>query len=79
MSISIFAMGAFFYLKENAEDDDLTKMTSAAVDDIAWLPLVCLITYIDAFSIGFGSLPWAMNPELFPQEAKDKGTSVMAT
>ena len=38
MSISIFAMGAFFYLKENAEDDDLTKMTSAAVDDIAWLP-----------------------------------------
>ena len=80
MSISIFGMGAFFYLKENQDEDpedSLIRMTESEVKDIAWLPLACLIIYIVAFSIGFGPLPWAMNPELFPQEAKDKGSSIM--
>ena len=81
MSLSIFGMGTFFYLKENQnvnpEKTLLLRMSESEVKDIAWLPLVCLIVYYVAFSIGFGPLPWAMNPELFPPEAKDKGSSIM--
>ena len=45
MSISIFGLGAFFYLKENADPDStlLLKMTQSEVKDIAWLPLVRFI------------------------------------
>ena len=45
MSISIFGLGAFFYLKENADPDStlLLRMTQSEVKDIAWLPLVRFI------------------------------------
>lgn len=35
------------------------------------------MVYVAAFSIGFGPLPWAVNAEMFPQEAKDKGSSLI--
>ena len=38
---------------------------------------VSLIVYIAAFSLGFGPLPWAMNAELFPVEAKVKATPLI--
>ena len=47
------------------------------VDDIGWLPLVCLMVYASGFSLGLGPLPWAVNAEMFPQEAKEKGSSIM--
>ena len=41
MSLSIFGMGAFFYLKENQDEpESFIKMTPDEVKDIAWLPLV---------------------------------------
>ena len=40
------------------------------VDSIGWLPLVSLIVYKFFFSIGYGPLPWMMNGEFFPLEAK---------
>ena len=38
---------------------------------------ISLIMYIASFSLGFGPLPWAVNAEMFPQEAKDKGSSLI--
>ena len=38
---------------------------------------ISLIVYIAAFSLGFGPLPWAMNAELFPVEAKVKATPLI--
>ena len=37
---------------------------------------VSLTVYMAAMSLGFGPLPWVVNAELFPNEAKDKGTSI---
>ena len=33
--------------------------------------------YIAVFSLGFGPIPWAMNAELFPIEAKAKATPLI--
>ena len=38
---------------------------------------VSLTIYMAAMSLGFGPLPWVVNAEIFPDEAKDKGTSII--
>ena len=93
MCISIIPLGVYFYLDENKNcgGTNINDITTVApdncdpdssidpqtVEDIGWLPLVCLMVYVSAFSLGFGPLPWAMNAELFPQEAKEKGSALM--
>jgi MFS family permease len=85
MCISVIPLGVFFYLDEHKncngtittnceENSDINPQT---VEDIGWLPLVCLIVYASAFSLGLGPLPWAVNAEMFPQEAKEKGSTIM--
>ena len=85
MCISVIPLGVFFYLDEHKncngtittnceENSDIDPQT---VEDIGWLPLVCLIVYASAFSLGLGPLPWAVNAEMFPQEAKEKGSTIM--
>ena len=52
------------------------QLNSMIVSKIGWLPLVSLTIYVAAMAIGLGPLPWVVNAELFPNEAKDKGTSI---
>ena len=86
MCISVIPLGVFFYLDEHKncngtittnceENSDIDPQTD---EDIGWLPLVCLIVYALAFSLGLGPLPWAVNAEMFPQEAKEKGSLLIA-
>ena len=63
MCISIGGLGAYFYL----QDQDKLNNTHT-VDDYGYLPLICIIVFIIAFSLGFGPLAWAMNVELYPRE-----------
>jgi len=69
--MNINCNGTMTTCEENSNIDPQT------VKDIGWLPLVCLIVYSSAFSLGLGPLPRAMNAEMFPQEAKVKGSSLM--
>ena len=86
MCISIIPLGVFFYLDENKNctstiTDNCEQNSSInpqTVDDLGWLPIVCLMVYASAFAIGYGPLPWAINAEMFPQEAKEKGSLLMA-
>ena len=84
MCISIIPLGVFFYLAEHKncngtiatnceEDSDIDPQT---VEDIGWLPLVCLIVNFSGFSLGLGPLPWVVNAEMFPEEAKEKGSTI---
>ncbi|OXA48919.1 facilitated trehalose transporter Tret1 [Folsomia candida] len=67
MCVSLVALGLFFMLQSHSLDNG-----------IGWLPLVSLMIFITAFSIGFGPLPWMMLGELLP--AKTKGlVASMAT
>ncbi|KAG7154095.1 Facilitated trehalose transporter Tret1-2-like 6 [Homarus americanus] len=67
MALSIVALGEFFY--EKMEDE------SWAIKKLSWLPLVSLIIFISAFSIGYGPIPWLMIGELFPSNVKEAAGS----
>ena len=49
MGVCLLALGVFFYLK-----------SANGADDIGWLPLVSLMLFFFAFSVGFGPIPWLM-------------------
>ena len=38
-----------------------------------------LLMYVAAFAIGFGPIPWVMNVELFPKEARVSTSSYHQT
>ncbi|OXA62848.1 facilitated trehalose transporter Tret1-2 homolog [Folsomia candida] len=65
MCIALVALGLFFHLQENGN-----------AKTIGWLPLVSLMVFISAFSIGFGPLPWMMLGELLPPKVKGLVASV---
>lgn len=49
MGVSLVVLGIFFQLDDNGKSEGL-----------GWLPLVCLMIFITAFSIGYGPIPWLM-------------------
>jgi len=65
MCISLVALGLYFKMKEDG---------NAA--NIGWLPLISLILFIVAFSVGYGPLPWMMLGELLPPKVKGLTASI---
>ncbi|XP_071571979.1 facilitated trehalose transporter Tret1-like [Temnothorax nylanderi] len=68
-TISLFALGLYFYLKEVQHADDVVKQ-------ISWLPVVSLIIFIITFSVGWGAIPWAMTGEMFASNVKANASSI---
>ncbi|GFT29059.1 facilitated trehalose transporter Tret1 [Nephila pilipes] len=60
MSVSFFILGLYSYLT--------TKTNKTAVDFhlYGWIPLVTLMMYMFAFSLGVGPIPFVMTPEIAP-------------
>jgi len=54
-----------------------SKIDPQIVQSISWLPLVSLTVFTAALSLGLGPLPWLIMAEIFPQEAKDKASSLV--
>ncbi|XP_055850155.1 facilitated trehalose transporter Tret1-like [Episyrphus balteatus] len=68
MSISLAALGGFFYAQSNGEAADLL-----------WLPVPALIVFNIVYCIGFGPLPWAVLGEMFPGNVKSIASSIVAS
>ena len=77
--LSMLGVGIFFFLTDRCEDcqAELTPVSSGGVtvsrdfiENIGFLPLVCLMTFIAMFSLGLGPIPWILNVELIPSEAQ---------
>ncbi|CAG7831041.1 unnamed protein product [Allacma fusca] len=66
MTISLIILGIFFLKKS---DPDLGE-------SIGWLPLACLISFIVAFSIGFGPIAWLMQGEILPPNVKGMASAL---
>lgn len=49
MIASLATLGTFFYLHRYSKE---------SVDGLGWLALVCLMTFVVFFSLGFGPIPW---------------------
>ncbi|CAB3258746.1 unnamed protein product [Arctia plantaginis] len=45
-------------------------------ENMAWLPLICLMFYICAISIGLVPLPWIMCGEVFPAKLRGLGSGI---
>ena len=78
MTISMFALGAFFFIKEDCEktlestpESDCQQQVTA----LGWLPLTSLILFIATFAIGAGPMPWLMFSEILPAKVKGPGSS----
>jgi len=87
--VSMIGVGVFFKMYEDCQDcqEESPQLSSttvspsvlvseATVDSIGWLPLVSLMVFIFFFSIGFGPIPWIMNVELMPPEARGIAASI---
>ena len=76
--LSMLGVGIFFFLYDRCEDCHTLSPPSSAgvtvskdlIENIGFLPLVCLITFIAMFSLGLGPIPWILNVELIPPEAQ---------
>ncbi|KAG5898130.1 hypothetical protein JTB14_006342 [Gonioctena quinquepunctata] len=66
-------LGSFFTLK------DRNVLDKEQIDNIGFLPVLCLIVFISVFSLGFGSIPWLISAELMPPEIKSVAVSSAAT
>jgi SP family facilitated glucose transporter-like MFS transporter 8 len=67
-TLSFAAMGAYFYIKDKEQNEELAK-------DLGVLPVISLIVFVIAFSIGIGPLPWVMQNELFAQDLRSAAAS----
>ena len=63
MGLSLVMLGAYFFLQED---------NNPVYKDIGWLPLISLIIFILAFSLGYGPIPWMMVGEILPPRALGK-------
>ena len=71
--VSMIGVGIFFKMKEDCNDctGDATVFASKeTVESLGWLPLVSLMVFLIAFSVGFGPIPWVMNVEMMAPEAR---------
>ena len=41
-----------------------------------WLPLLCVLTFVAAYSIGLNPISWLLVGEIFPLEFRETGTSL---
>lgn len=70
MFIAEVPLGVFFHL----QNEDPSK-----VEDIKFLPILCLIFYIITYNSGFGPLPWSVSAELFPNNVKSVASTLSAS
>jgi len=89
MCACLIAIGVYFYLKSQVDPGNsdtsqggnsaLPYVTQETIENIAMVPLVAVLLFVAGFSIGLGPIPWVINAELFPKEAKNIGASLCAS
>ncbi|ODN03069.1 Facilitated trehalose transporter Tret1-2 [Orchesella cincta] len=67
MTAALSVLGGFFYMKE---EDPSVK------DYLGWLPLLCLMVFIVAFSLGFGPIAWLLAGEILPPNVKGRASAL---
>ena len=58
MAVAMSIMSVYYFL--------LDSRGAAFNDDFGWIPLVAILLFIVAFSIGYGPIPWLLMSELIP-------------
>jgi len=74
--LAITGLGLYFYLDENSGGDIGGLVSRETMESLSWLPLVCLVIFMLALSLGLGPVAWTLNVELYPREAQSVMPSV---
>jgi hypothetical protein len=69
MSLALGGFGFFSYYKD---------LNPGELTDLDWIPLLCVVTFVTAFSLGINPISWLLVGEIFPLEYRNIGPS-MAT
>ena len=64
MTAALAGFGTFHYFDDSAGSGG------------DWLPLVCVLTFVSAYSIGLNPISWLLVGEVFPLEYRETGTSL---
>ncbi|KZS15114.1 Uncharacterized protein APZ42_019665 [Daphnia magna] len=83
MAVSLSGLSAFIYLKSAWEEllsvvDESTLAESSVFEELGWLPWLCLMSFIIAYSIGFDAIPQLVMGELFPLEYRHRLGTISA-
>lgn len=67
MIVTLGILSIYFYIKDN---------TTISIAEYGWVPLVTLLLYVLAFSLGFGPIPWLMMGEILPAKIRGSAASL---
>lgn len=73
MSIALAGFGSYLYY------DDIVRGTTDVTQDVGsydWIPLICVLTFTIAFSLGIGPIAALLIGELFPLEYRSVGSAL---
>ncbi|CAO1373227.1 unnamed protein product [Diamesa hyperborea] len=70
MSLSLASFGSFVHYEQNRTN------TLDAVGNNDWIPLLCVLIFTIAYSLGISPISWLLIGELFPLEYRGIGSSI---
>lgn len=68
MSLALASFGSFAYYEDAQHKND--------VPNLDWIPLLCVLVFTVAFSLGISPISWLLVSELFPLEHRGFGTAL---
>ncbi|CAO1301071.1 unnamed protein product [Diamesa serratosioi] len=71
MSLSLASFGSFVHYEQNRMND-----LEAAAGNNDWIPLLCVLIFTIAYSLGISPISWLLIGELFPLEYRGIGSSI---
>jgi len=77
-SMNLIVMGCYYYL-----DDVIAQVSKSGrhgdwegirqlMQQVSWLPLACVLTFITAFMVGYGAVAWTVMAEVLPSAARGR-------
>ena len=88
MFVANGVLGSYFYLRklegtgletnENGTLGVASPQFEVTINgtSVEWVPLICLLTFMAAYSIGFGIIPWFLMAELMPSDMRSVSCSI---
>ena len=59
-----------------AKNETTKYLFSVGGLDSNWLPMLCVLTFVAAYSVGLNPISWLLVGEIFPLEFRETGTSL---
>lgn len=81
MTLALAAFGTFIYLEGGSLVTPAASLVMAGTNSqqLDWIPLVCVLIFTVAFSIGVGPIAWLLISELYPLEYRGLGGAITSS